>query len=180
MVLCGTNYYYHPFHRRIRQAWGERKSQWCELVNYMKTDKCFLLYDGDFNSLSPHCFFSKDSLRFEAIESFLQRKTSKLLTDFCVLHTKWVRIIKHFLGWVYFSRIIVHLQICDPEKLRRGHVPALWNMVAVGIPCQLANNQTKKCLFFPKPEFLEHRWPIHCFKGERFLMRPCSYGSEPI
>lgn len=134
--------------------------------------------------ISTHChhiaFFSKDSLRFETIESFLQRKTSKLLTDFCVLHTKWIRIIKHFLGRVYFSRIIVHFQMCDPEKLRRGHVPALWKTVAVGIPCQLANNQRKKCLVFPKPEFLEHRWPIHCFKGERFLMRPCSYGSEPI
>lgn len=104
--------------------------------------------------LTVTTFFSKDSLRFEAIESFLQRKTSKLLTDFCVLHTKWVRIIKHFLGWVYFSRIIVHLQLCDPEKLSRGHIPALWNIVAVGIPCQLANNQREKCLFFPNLNFL--------------------------
>lgn len=70
-----------------------------------------------------HIFFSKDCLGLEAIESFLQRKTLKLLTGFCVLHTAWVRVFRHFFGWVSFSPIIVHLQICDFEKLRKDQVP---------------------------------------------------------
>lgn len=132
--------------------------------------------------ISTHCyhiaFFSKDCLRFEAIESFLQRKTSKLLTDFCVSH-QWVRVIRHSFHWVYFSLTIVHLQICDLEKLRKVQAPEPWNMVAVGIPCQLANNQRKNCLSFPKLKFNEHRWPIHCLKWERFSLQPYLHATEP-
>lgn len=171
MVLCGTDCPYHPPHRRTRHVWGEKRSRWCELENYVEDWQVLLIVwspSYNFNSLSPHFYPpSKYRLNFEVIFAKENPQAPNRLA---------------WLGIFYFSPTIVHFQICDFEKVRRGWVPGTEKLGCCRDPCQqLPNSQRKRCLSFPELEFRETRETISiASKGSVSHCHPVCMGMSPL